>query len=99
MTHSIKVTPSKKFMVVDGMRVGITINTGPWIAGVNPDMIKLWPRGSNYETNNYFPKQLKEVFAIKNDSVMQEDYFSHDEIKLFPGMFGYDVIKQAVKSA
>lgn len=79
---------SAKFLTVDGKRVGVSYSAGPWVAGVNPDTIKIRPRAKSY-----FPASFRAAFAIENNSDMQTDYFEADCICILPGHPLYAAVK------
>lgn len=70
---------SKKFLTVDGQRVGIWITTGPWVEGVDPATIKIRPK------KHRFPRAFRDAVAIENNSDARADYFEADCIRLVPG--------------
>lgn len=74
---------SNKFLSVNGKRVGIYIDAGPWVEGVNPELIKVRCK------KGCFPSDLRAAFKIENNSDMREDYFENDSIRLLPGDFLY----------
>lgn len=76
-------------LTVNGKRAGIRINAGPWVPGVNPDLIKIRPRKS------YFPTEFAAALRIENNSDMREDYFEKDCIRLLPGHPLYAAAKAA----
>jgi hypothetical protein len=80
---------SNKFLTVDGTRVGVTFATGPWIGGVNPDLIKIRPRKSSS-----FPTSFRSAFTVENNSNGGEDYFEADCIRILPGHPLYDQVKE-----
>lgn len=82
---------STKFITANGKRAGITIDNGPWIAGVSPDLIKIrCKRGT-------FPTEIRSALMISNGSDSREDYFEGDTIKLLPGDDLYLAAKQATE--
>lgn len=83
---SIKI--SNKFLTVDGKRVGVSFTAGPWVAGVNPDLIKIRPR-----KGSYFPASFREAFIVENNSNGGEDYFEADSIRILPGHPLYAQVK------
>jgi hypothetical protein len=78
---------NSKFVTVDGKRVGVTYSVGPWVAGVNPDLIKIHPR------RDVSLASLHGHFVIENNSDMREDYFEADSIRVLPGHPLYDALK------
>lgn len=78
-----------KFLTVDGKRVGIRLDAGPWVAGVPADLIKVRPKSGS------FPASFKSSLSIENRSDMREDYFEHDCIRLMPGHPLYEAAKAA----
>lgn len=85
MTTSIKF--AAKFVTVNGKRVGVTYSAGPWVPGVNPDLIKIRPR------NGSSLAALREHFAIENNSDLREDYFEKDSIRVLPSHPLYATVK------
>lgn len=82
---------SAKFISANGKRAGITIDTGPWIDGVSPDLIKLrCKRGT-------FPTEIRTALVVSNGSDSREDYFEGDTVKLLPGDALYLAAKQATE--
>lgn len=78
---------SKTTISVNGKRAGVFYTSGPWVAGVNPDTIKIRPRGSS------FPAEFRAAFAIENNSDCQTDYFEKDCIRVVPGHPLYTAVK------
>lgn len=73
-------------LVVGKVRCGIQIVTGPWIAGVNPDTIKI-------RAKRAFPEAVRQALAVENGSDMRTDYFENDCIRLTPGHPLYEAAK------
>lgn len=86
MAH--KITLSSKSLTVDGVRAGITIAAGPWVAGVPAELIKLRPK------KNLFPASFRAALAVENNSDMMTDYFEADCIRLMPGHPLYETAKR-----
>ena len=84
-----RVKLSSKFITVNGKRAGIRISAGPWVEGVNPDTIKVRCK------NGVFPAEIRNAFAVENNSDMREDYFEADCLRLLPGHPLYDMAKAA----
>jgi hypothetical protein len=84
---------NSKFISVNGKRAGVTYAAGPWVAGVNPDLIKVRPR-RNYS----FPAEFRAAFAIENNSNGGEDYFEANCIRVLPGHPLYNEIKLAAQA-
>lgn len=82
-------TGNRKTLTVNGTRCGITIAAGPWVPGVNPDLIKLRPK------KFAFPREITEALAVENNSDSMVDYFEADQIRLLPGHPLYDQAKLA----
>lgn len=78
---------NSKFITVDGIRSGVTYAAGPWVAGVNPDLIKIRPKKCT------FPQAFRQAFAIENNSNGGEDYFEKDCIRVEPGHPLYAQVK------
>lgn len=76
-------------LTVNGKRCGITISKGPWVQGVNSDLIKLRPKKYS------FPKEITEALQVENNSDSMTDYFEKDSIRLLPGHPLYDMAKAA----
>lgn len=76
MTSQIKI--SAKNITLNGKRVAVTYSTGPWIEGVNPDLIKIRRRGASSLAD------LRSAFTIENNSNGGEDYFEADSIRVLP---------------
>lgn len=70
---------SKTTLTVNGKRAGIFISAGPWVEGVNPDLIKIRSK------RHAFPAEIREAFEVENNSDMREDYFEADAICILPG--------------
>lgn len=70
---------SKTTLIVNGKRAGVWIDGGPWVEGVNPDLIKIRSK------RHAFPAEIREAFEVENNSDMREDYFEADVIRLLPG--------------
>ena len=70
---------SKNLLTVNGKRCGVHILGGPWVPGVNPDLIKIRPK------RNAFPAGFRDALKIENASDMMTDYFEADTIRLLPG--------------
>ena len=87
MTDSIKI--SRNFLTVNGKRAGIWICTGPWVEGVNPDLIKLRCK------RNCFPAEIRNAVKVTNNSDCQTDYFEADTIRLLPGDDLYEAARTA----
>lgn len=87
MTNRIKI--NSKFLTINGKRVGIYINAGPWVPGVDPATIKITPRKYS------FPAEMLAAFVIENNSDSQTDYFERDSIRLLPGHPMYAEVKAA----
>lgn len=71
----------------NGVRCGIRVDAGPWVAGVNPDMIKIRPK--QYD----FPEEIAKLLDVENNSDSRTDYFEKDCVRLFPGHPLYDMAK------
>ena len=80
---------SKTMMTVNGKRAGITIDTGPWVEGVDPNTIKIRPK------RGYFPAGFRAAVSVENNSDSREDYFEADSIRLVPGHPLYSAAKAA----
>jgi hypothetical protein len=76
-----------KHITINGKRVGVTYSAGPWVHGVNPDLIKIRPRRSA------FPAEMRLAFSIENNSDSREDYFERDSIRILPDHPLYAQIK------
>lgn len=74
-----KIKLSKSNLTVNGTRCGISISAGPWIEGVNPELVKLRAKRS------LFPVEFREAFKVENNSDSMTDYFESDCIRLLPG--------------
>lgn len=85
-----KITISAKNITVNGKRVRVSYATGPWVKGVDPATIKIRPW-----TGNFFPAEVREAFAIENNSDAMTDYFEGDSIRLLPGHPFYGAVKEA----
>jgi hypothetical protein len=81
-----------KHITLNGKRIGVTYSAGPWVSGVNPDLIKIRPRRSS------FPAEMREHFAIENNSDGVTDYFECDSIRVLPDHPLYDAVKAAAVS-
>ena len=87
----MKITGSKNRvqLIAGKVRCGIAISAGPWISGVNPDMIKIRAKRLG------FPKEIRQLLAVENGSDSREDYFECDSVRLFPGHPLYEAAKAA----
>lgn len=70
---------SKTFITHNGKRVGVTYAAGPWISGVDPTTIKIRPRKYS------FPAEIRQAFAVENNSDISTDYFEKDCIRIVAG--------------
>ena len=82
----IVVKNNRASLVVGNVRCAVEIVTGPWIAGVNPELIKL-------RAKKPFPAAIREALTVENNSDMREDYFESDCIRLVPGHCLYAAVK------
>lgn len=91
----MKITGNgKRALLISGnKRCGITIHCGPWITGVNPDLIKIRPKRYS------FPVEFRAAMVIENNSDMMTDYFERDCVRLFPGHPLYQAAKDASTGA
>ena len=87
MANQIKF--NAKHITLNGKRIGVTYSAGPWVPGVDPATIKIRPR------KYAFPAEMRECFAIENNSDLQVDYFEKDSIRLLPGHPLYAAVKAA----
>lgn len=85
----ISGTKYRATLTVSKKRCGITIHPGPWVEGVNPDLIKIRPKKS------IFPAEIKAAFVVENNSDGMTDYFESDCIRLLPGHPLYEMAKAA----
>lgn len=76
-------------LTINGKRTGVSVSAGPWIEGVNPDLIKLRCK------RGVFPNEIREGLTVENNSDMREDYFEADTVRLLPGHPLYDAAKLA----
>jgi hypothetical protein len=77
-------------LVVGSVRCSITVDAGPWVPGVDPNLIKIRPkRGLS------FPKEVIDAFEVENNSDILTDYFERDCIRLLPGHPLYEAAKAA----
>lgn len=79
---------SATHLTVNGKRAGIYISAGPWVPGVNPDLIKIRCK------KGVFPAEIREYFTVENNSDMRTDYFESDCIRLLPGHELYNAAKE-----
>lgn len=70
---------SSKFLTIDEKRSGVHVCAGPWVEGVDPNLIKIRCK------RGVFPKEVHEALKVENNSDMREDYFEADSIRLLPG--------------
>lgn len=83
---------TKATLTIDGVKAnGVYIIGGPWVGGVDPDLIKLKRSGSQL-----FPKEFRESLKVENGSDMMIDYFEGDTIRLLPDHPLYDQAKELV---
>ena len=88
----ISATKNNVFLSVGvAFRCSVSIYGGPWVAGVDPDTIKIRPKNVLN-----FPKEVADAFAIENNSDLAIDYFERDTIRLLPGHPLYDMAKTAL---
>lgn len=78
-------------LVVNSTRCPITVHAGPWIAGVNPDLIKIRPK-----RKLSFPAEVSAALEVANNSDIQTDYFERDCVSLLPGHPLYEAAKASV---
>lgn len=80
-------------MKVNGKRIRVNY-CGPncWINGVDPALIKIRPAVGK----SHFPAEVREAFALENNSDMMTDYFEADSIRLLPGHPCYDAVRAVV---
>lgn len=63
----------------NGKRAGVTVDAGPWIKGIDPNLIKLRCK------RGIFPSEIREALVVENNSDSNVDYFEGDTIRLLPG--------------
>ena len=78
-------------LTVGGVRCGVNIYAGPWVAGVDASTIKIRPKKALG-----FPKEVADAFEVENNSDLRADCFEKDCIRLLPGHPLYDMAKAAV---
>jgi hypothetical protein len=84
----MKITGTKRpTLTVNGTRCAVLIDKGPWIAGVNPDTIKVRAK------NGRFPDAVRAALTVENQSDTLTDFFVGDDIRLLPGHQLYDMAK------
>jgi hypothetical protein len=83
----ISGTKNRVTLTVNGVRCGITVSAGPWVAGVDPNQIKIRPKKYS------FPKAIVDAMNVENNSDSITDYFEKDCIRLMPGHPLYDMAK------
>lgn len=76
-------------LTINGKRCGITIAAGPWVDGVDPDLIKIRPK------KNSFPAEFSAALTVDNQSDGMTDYFERDCIRILPGHPLYEMAKVA----
>ena len=79
----------RAWMTVNGKRCRVFISKGPWVSGVNPDLIKVRPK------SRYFPDEFESALKIENNSDMMTDYFESDSLRLLPGHPLYEMASAA----
>ena len=77
-------------LAINGVRCGIAVQAGPWVSGVNPDLIKIRPK------KHSFPSEVIDALSIENNSDSRSDYFELDCVRLLPGHPLYQMAKAAV---
>jgi hypothetical protein len=75
-------------LTINGKRCGVKVSNGPWIEGVDPQMIKITPK------KHLFPREFKQALSVQNNSDSATDYFEADQIKIFPGHALYKAAKK-----
>ena len=88
----IKTTKNgQTFLTVNGKRCGVYISKGPWVEGVNQDLIKVRPKKYS------FPDEVWQACSdvAENNSDSTTDYFERDTLRLLPGHPLYDQAKNA----
>ena len=89
--NNAKITGTKNIsLTANGERCGIVICGGPWVEGVNPDLIKIRPK------KDLFPASFKSILQVENNSESMTDYFEADCIRLLPGHALYAAAKALV---
>ena len=88
----MKITGSKNrvSLVVGKIRCGVRVSAGPWIQGVDPNMIKLRAK------SGCFPAEIKSALAVEDNSDSREDYFEASFVRLLPGHPLYEMAKASV---
>ncbi len=86
----ISGTQNRATLAVNGVRCGITVQAGPWVSGVNPDLIKIRPK------KHSFPSEVIDALSVENNSDSRSDYFERDCVRLLPGHPLYQMAKAAV---
>ena len=76
-------------LMVSKKRCGIWITTGPWIEGINPELIKIRPK------KRIFPAEMINALNVENNSDIMTDYFESDCVRLLPGHPLYAMAKAA----
>jgi hypothetical protein len=72
-------TGNRLALSANGKRCPVYIMGGPWIEGVNPNLIKVQAKKLS------FPAEIKAALNVENDSDSREDYFVSDTIRILPG--------------
>lgn len=75
-------------LTINGKRCGISVSNGPWIEGVDPQMIKITPK------KHLFPNEFKQALSVENGSDSRTDYFEADAIRIFPGHALYEAARK-----
>jgi|GEM_PF-1647522 len=76
-------------LTINKKRCGIRVMTGPWIEGVNPELIKIQPKKSA------FPAEMVNALKVENGSDIMTDYFESDTVRLLPCHPLYNMAKTA----
>jgi hypothetical protein len=76
-------------LTINKKRCGIWIMAGPWVEGVNPDLIKIRPK------KRAFPEEMVKELKVENNSDSMTDYFESDCVRLLPGHPLYEMAKAA----
>ena len=80
-------------LIVNKKRCGIWISVGPWVKGVNPELIKIRPK------KRLFPDEIVKALSVENNSDIMTDYFESDTVRLLPGHPLYAMAKAAAETS
>lgn len=84
MSETRLIGTTRPALIINGVRCAVTLTAGPWVEGVNPDLIKLRPKKFR-GCDGAFPASFRAALDVENLSDSREDYHDTDCIRLLPG--------------